>query len=249
MLECTVRKPPTASRISPFPPQPHALKIPGFIHRSQPGLRGLRPPPPRRPAGRRPPMFVFSRKSRSGPTAARDYLSIDATAHRLYVAHATQVVVIDTTTDAVVATIPDTPGVHGVAFAPALGRAFVSDGKGNKVSIVDLATLKPLGEVAVTGTKMSRRDPLTSPARRKCMRSTGAASRLRSSPPRRGRSRFTIPHRREAGIRPGRSRYARTGLQQLGGQESLVAAIDTKTHAVVARSPDRARRGPDRTRL
>ena len=46
-----------------------------------------------------------------------DYLSVDPAAHRLYVSHATHVVVIDTQANKVVGDIPDTPGVHGFAIA------------------------------------------------------------------------------------------------------------------------------------
>jgi DNA-binding beta-propeller fold protein YncE len=76
-----------------------------------------------------------------------DYLSVDPVAHRLYVSHATKVVVIDTTTDAVVGEIADTPGIHGVALAPELGRVFSSNGRENKASIVDLKTLQTLSKV------------------------------------------------------------------------------------------------------
>jgi DNA-binding beta-propeller fold protein YncE len=76
-----------------------------------------------------------------------DYLSLDPAAHRLYVSHATHIVVIDTTTAAVVGDIPDTPGVHGFAIAPDLGRGFSSNGRENKASIVDLATLKLIQKV------------------------------------------------------------------------------------------------------
>src|ERR1700704_1757280 len=71
-----------------------------------------------------------------------DYLSIDAAAHRLYVSHATHVVVIDTQSDKVVGDIPDTPGVHGVAIAADLGKGFVSNGRENTSSMFDLKTLK-----------------------------------------------------------------------------------------------------------
>jgi DNA-binding beta-propeller fold protein YncE len=60
---------------------------------------------------------------------------VDSAARRAYVSHATHVVVVD---------IPDTPGVHGIALAPALNRGFVS----NNVSIFDLKTLKTIGQVA-----------------------------------------------------------------------------------------------------
>ena len=76
-----------------------------------------------------------------------DYLSVDEAARRLYVTHATKVVVIDLNKDEVVGEISDTPGPHGFALAPRLQRGFSSNGKENKVSIVDLATLKTLSKV------------------------------------------------------------------------------------------------------
>jgi YVTN family beta-propeller protein len=76
-----------------------------------------------------------------------DYLAIDSAAHRLYVSHATHVVVIDTETARVVGDIPDTPGVHGIAIAADLGRIFTSNGRENKASIVDLQTLKVIQKV------------------------------------------------------------------------------------------------------
>ena len=76
-----------------------------------------------------------------------DYLTVDSAAHRLYVSHATHVVVIDTQTAKIVGDIPDTPGVHGVAIAAELGRGFVSNGRENKSSIFDLKTLKLIQKV------------------------------------------------------------------------------------------------------
>jgi len=69
-----------------------------------------------------------------------DYLTVDAAAHRLYVSHATHVVVIDTQTNKIVGDIPDTPGVHGVAIAADLGKGFVSNGRENTSSMFDLKT-------------------------------------------------------------------------------------------------------------
>jgi len=70
-----------------------------------------------------------------------DYLTVDAAAHRLYVSHATHVVVIDTQTNKIVGDIPDTPGVHGLAIAADLGKGFVSNGRENTSSMFDLKTL------------------------------------------------------------------------------------------------------------
>ena len=76
-----------------------------------------------------------------------DYLSVDSAARRLYVSHATKVVVIDIDKDTVVGEITNTPGVHGLAPAPELGRGFVSCGRENKAAIVDLKTLEILSKV------------------------------------------------------------------------------------------------------
>ncbi len=79
-----------------------------------------------------------------------DYLVADPEGKRLYVSHATHVVVIDTSTDKVVGDIPGTNGVHGIAFDEKLGKGFISDGRDNNVTIFDLKTLKILG-TAPTG--------------------------------------------------------------------------------------------------
>jgi len=74
-----------------------------------------------------------------------DYLTVDSAARRLYVSHATHVVVVDIDAKKVVGDIPDTPGVHGIAIAPELNRGFISNGRGNTVTIFDLKTLKSIG--------------------------------------------------------------------------------------------------------
>ena len=73
-----------------------------------------------------------------------DYLSVDTDARRLYVSHATKVVVIDLEKHEAVGEIADTPGVHGFVAAPELGLGFSSNGKENKAGVVDLKTLKTL---------------------------------------------------------------------------------------------------------
>src|SRR5712692_5798710 len=75
-----------------------------------------------------------------------DYLTTDDAAKRLYVTHGTEVVVIDTTNNTIVGRIADTPGVHGIAIAPG-GKGFTSNGRENRVSIVDLKTLQASSKV------------------------------------------------------------------------------------------------------
>src|SRR5947207_5783392 len=77
-----------------------------------------------------------------------DYLTVDSAARRLYVSHATHVVVVDLDKNMVVGDIPDTPGVHGIALAPELSKGFISNGRGNNITIFDMKTLKATGTVA-----------------------------------------------------------------------------------------------------
>lgn len=77
-----------------------------------------------------------------------DYLSVDPDAHRLYLSHATHVVVVDLNTGKVAGDIPDTPGVHGITVAPKLNRGYISNGRGNNVTVFDLKTLKAVQQVA-----------------------------------------------------------------------------------------------------
>ena len=76
-----------------------------------------------------------------------DYLAIDANARKLYVTHASKIVIVDLAQDKVVGEIADTPGVHGFAVAPELGHGFSSNGAESRVSVVDLKTLKTIVKI------------------------------------------------------------------------------------------------------
>jgi hypothetical protein len=52
-----------------------------------------------------------------GGTGGFDYVTLDSSARRLYVSHATQVEVLDADSGKLLGTIADTPGVHGAAIA------------------------------------------------------------------------------------------------------------------------------------
>jgi DNA-binding beta-propeller fold protein YncE len=78
-----------------------------------------------------------------------DYLNADAGARRLYVSRGTHVIVLDLDSGKNVGDIPDTPGVHGIALAPELGKGFTSNGREGTVSIFDLKTLAPSSKVKV----------------------------------------------------------------------------------------------------
>ena len=71
-----------------------------------------------------------------------DILTIDSVANRLFLSHATKVVVVDLGKNAVIGEIADTPGVHAFVAVPEVQRGFSSNGKESKSSVVDLTTLK-----------------------------------------------------------------------------------------------------------
>ena len=89
----------------------------------------------------------FLREIPIGGEGGWDILTVDSAAHRLYLSHATKVVVVDMEKDAVAGEITDTPGVHAFLAVPELGRGFSSNGKENKASVVDLKTLRTIAKV------------------------------------------------------------------------------------------------------
>lgn len=82
-------------------------------------------------------------------TGGWDYLTVDAAARRIYISHSTQVDVLDADSFALVGTIPNTPGVHGIAIASEFGRGYISAGKADAVVPFDLKTLEPMPQIKV----------------------------------------------------------------------------------------------------
>lgn len=80
-----------------------------------------------------------------------DYLLADPDMHRLYISRGTHVLVIDADTGKSVGDIGDTPGVHGIALAPELGKGFTSNGREGTVTIFDIKTLATSNKVKVGG--------------------------------------------------------------------------------------------------
>ena len=76
-----------------------------------------------------------------------DYLTVDASARRVYLSHGTEVKVVDADTGAVVGTIPGLKRCHGIALVNELGKGFITDGDAAKVVIFDMPSLKVTGDV------------------------------------------------------------------------------------------------------
>ena len=78
-----------------------------------------------------------------------DYLTADPDARRLYISRGTHVIVLDADSGKSVGDIPDTPGVHGIALAPELGKGFTSNGREGTVSVFDIKTLATANKIKV----------------------------------------------------------------------------------------------------
>jgi DNA-binding beta-propeller fold protein YncE len=84
-----------------------------------------------------------------GKATRWDYMDLDASRSRLFIAHLgdSSVVVVDTKTKAVVGTVDDIGEVHGVIAAPELGRAYATATKTNELVAIDATSLKILARI------------------------------------------------------------------------------------------------------
>lgn len=76
-----------------------------------------------------------------------DYIASGPDNNRLYVSHGTQVNILDETTGDSIGVIPNTTGVHGIAFVTALGKGYTSNGRLNTVTVFDLKTNQVLSQI------------------------------------------------------------------------------------------------------
>jgi YVTN family beta-propeller protein len=75
-----------------------------------------------------------------------DYIAVND--GKLYVSHGTQVNILNAANGDSVGFIPNTSGVHGIAFDRDLGRGFTSNGRLNNVTVFDLKTNEMITQVA-----------------------------------------------------------------------------------------------------
>src|SRR5260221_11562738 len=78
-----------------------------------------------------------------------DYVAVEATTGRVFVARATHMMVVEGATGKVLGDIPDTPGVHGAGFAAKAGHGFTTNGGNETVTMFDLKTLAVLKQIKV----------------------------------------------------------------------------------------------------
>ena len=161
-----------------------------------------------------------------------DYLSVDAAGRRLYVSHATKVVVIDLDKEVVIGEIAPTPGVHGFAVAPGLGRGFSSNGQESKAAVVDLKTLQILSSV---DTGQNPDSILYDPGKQEVYTFNGRGSSATVFDAGSGevRATITLPGKPEFAVLDPKAGRIYNNIED----KSVVAAIDTGTHSVVATWP------------
>jgi YVTN family beta-propeller protein len=76
-----------------------------------------------------------------------DYMTADASAHRLYLAHGPRVDVVDTMTGKLIGSITGLYGTHGVALDNKGRFGYISDGGGNAVIVFDRSTLATVASI------------------------------------------------------------------------------------------------------
>ena len=91
--------------------------------------------------------YQVTQRFKPGGDGGWDYLTVDPDARRLYFGRSTRVQVLDSNTGALIGEIPDTPGIHGVALAPELGRGYTSNGRDSSVTVFDLKTLATVARI------------------------------------------------------------------------------------------------------
>ena len=180
------------------------------------------------PASRADGPYHFIQEIPVGGEGGWDLPAVDEAARRLYVSHATKVVVIDLDKDEVVGEIADTPGVHGIAIAPTLSRAFVSNGRESKASIVDPKTLATLMKV---DTGQNPDAILYEPGRQEVYTFNGRGNSATVFAADSGKVVATIelPGKPEFAICDPEAGRVYNNIED----KSEVVAIDTKTHQVV----------------
>lgn len=98
-----------------------------------------------------PAHYELKQKHVLGGEGGWDYLTFDAVGKRLFISRGISVLVVDPAKGKLIATIPDTPGVHGIALARALGKGFTSNGRENTVTVFNLKTLKQTAKIKLEG--------------------------------------------------------------------------------------------------
>jgi len=78
-----------------------------------------------------------------------DYVAVEPSTGRVFVARQTHMMVVDGATGKVLFDIPDTPGVHGAGIATKAGHLFTTNSGDQTVSMLDLKTFAVIKQIKV----------------------------------------------------------------------------------------------------
>jgi len=91
--------------------------------------------------------YHLVKKVKLGGSGSWDYLEVDPATHRLFISRSTHVIVVDPDQGKIVGDIPNTQGVHGIAFANEFNKGFTTNGRTSDSTIFDLTSLSAVGNV------------------------------------------------------------------------------------------------------
>jgi YVTN family beta-propeller protein len=95
------------------------------------------------------PEYQLKKKVPLPGSGGWDYLTVDDANRRIYVSHATQVVVLNADSLEVTGTIQGLAGVHGITTIPELNRGFITSGQQDAVVVFDTNNLSKVAEIKV----------------------------------------------------------------------------------------------------
>src|SRR5713226_8501142 len=88
-----------------------------------------------------------------GGVGGWDYLALEPSGARLFISRGESVDGVEASSGRRSGIVRNTPGVHGIAFAPELKRGYTSNGRANTVTAFELDTLRVIQESPVAGKK------------------------------------------------------------------------------------------------
>ena len=90
--------------------------------------------------------YHLLKKVTLGGEGGWDYLNVDSDSHRVFISHATHVIVVDPE-GKTVGDIGNLKGTHGAAVVPEFNHGFTSNGQSNSATMFDLKTLQTIKDI------------------------------------------------------------------------------------------------------
>lgn len=97
-------------------------------------------------AGAEAPQYHQVAKFTLGGEGGWDYITYDPAGDRLFISHNKAVLVVAAADGKQIGEIP-ADGAHGTVLVPEKNRGFITNGRAGTVTVFDLSTLKPTGEI------------------------------------------------------------------------------------------------------